>query len=215
MEYSPKQFIRVFIGLFILATGMVFTINANLGLAPWDIFHQGLAKTIGITMGQANIIVAFFIVLLDIVLGQNIGWATIINMLTLGVFIDLIMLNNLLPQASSVLVGVTFILLGLFIQGYGLYMYVSARMGAGPRDGLMFVLTKKTGKSVRVIKSLIEIVVVAVGITLGGKFGIGTVILALMGGSIFQIVFKMVKFNSNITDHRFISEDLKLLRNKI
>lgn len=215
MEYSPKQFIRVFIGLFILATGMVFTINANLGLAPWDIFHQGLAKTIGITMGQANIIVAFFIVLLDIVLGQNIGWATVINMLTLGVFIDLIMLNNLLPQASSSFVGVTFLLLGLFIQGYGLYMYVSAKMGAGPRDGLMFVLTKKTGKSVRVIKSLIEIVAVVVGITLGGKFGIGTVILALLGGSVFQIVFRVVKFDSNKVDHRYISEDLKLLRNKI
>ena len=146
MKYSLKQFIRIFVGLFIFAAGIVLTINASLGFAPWDVFHQGLSNTIGITMGQAHILVAFFIVLLDVALGDNVGWGTLINMVFLGVFIDIIMLNNLLPIASSHIVGVVFILLGLLIQGYGCYIYVSAGMGAGPRDGLMFVLLKRQAK---------------------------------------------------------------------
>lgn len=215
MKYSLKQFIRIFVGLFIFAVGIVLTINASLGFAPWDVFHQGLSNTIGITMGQAHILVAFFIVLLDVALGDNVGWGTLINMVFLGVFIDIIMLNHLLPIASSHIVGVVFILLGLLIQGYGCYIYVSAGMGAGPRDGLMFVLTKKTGKSIRLIKILIEIVAVVVGVILGGKFGFGTVLLAVAGGPIFQFAFRTVKFDSNKVDHHYIIDDLKSLRNKI
>lgn len=215
MKYSPKQFIKVIIGLFIFAVGIVLTINANLGLAPWDIFHQGLAKTIGITMGSANILAAVFIVILDVVLGQNIGWATLMNMILFGTFIDLIMLNNLLPIASSFTSGVIFILVGLLVQGYGCYIYVSEGIGIGPRDGLMFVLTEKTGKSVRLIKSLIEIIAVIAGVVLGGRFGIGTIILAIAGGPIFQFAFRTVKFDSSKVNHHYISEDLKLLKNKL
>jgi uncharacterized membrane protein YczE len=215
MKYSPKNFIRLIIGLFIFTVGIVLTINANLGLAPWDIFHQGLSKTVGITMGQANIIVAFFIVILDVALGSNVGWGTLFNMIFFGVFIDFIMLNNLLPMANTFVSGVAFILVGLLIQGYGCYIYVSAGMGAGPRDGLMFVLTEKTGKSIRLIKILIEVVAVVAGVILGGTFGVGTVILAVTGGPIFQFAFRTVKFDSSKVDHRYISEDWKLLKNKM
>ncbi len=215
MKYSPKQFIKIIIGFFIFALGIVLTINANIGLAPWDIFHQGLANTVGITMGQANIIVAFFIVLLNVALGQNIGWGTLMNMILFGVFIDIIMLNNLLPIANTFASGVVFILVGLLIQGYGCYIYVSVGLGAGPRDGLMFVLTKRTGKSIRLIKSLIEIVAVAAGVILGGRFGFGTILLALAGGPIFQFAFRTVKFDSSKVDHHYISDDLKSLKDKM
>jgi len=215
VKYSLKQFIRLIIGLFIFAAGIVLTINANLGLAPWDIFHQGLANTVGITMGQANIVVAFFIVVLDVALGQNIGWGTLLNMILFGVFIDIIMLNNMLPIANTFVSGVVFILVGLLIQGYGCYIYVSAGLGAGPRDGLMFVLTNRTGKSIRLIKSLIEIVAIIAGVILGGRFGFGTVLLAVVGGPIFQFAFRTVKFDSSKVEHHYITEDLKLLRNKM
>ncbi len=212
MIYKPKQIARVVFGLFLFALGIVMTVNANLGVSPWDVFHQGLSKTFGITLGRANIITGFFIIGLDVVLGQTIGWATIMNMLLIGTFIDILMLNNLVPVFDSFVPSLIMLLLGVLIEGYGCFIYISGGMGAGPRDGLMVVLTRRTGKSVRVIKSAIEVIVVTVGIILGGKFGIGTLIMALFGGMIFQFAFKTVNFKVNQVQHRFIQDDLKLLK---
>lgn len=212
MIYKPKQVARVVFGLFLFALGIVMTVNANLGVSPWDVFHQGLSKTFGITLGRANIITGFFIIGLDVVLGQTIGWATIMNMLLIGTFIDILMLNNLVPVFDSFIPSLIMLLLGVLIEGYGCYIYISGGMGAGPRDGLMVVLTRRTGKSVRLIKSAIEVIVVTVGIFLGGKFGIGTLIMALFGGAIFQFAFKTVNFKVNQVQHRFIQDDLKLLK---
>ena len=212
MIYKPKQVARVVFGLFLFALGIVMTVNANLGVSPWDVFHQGLSKTFGITLGRANIITGFFIIGLDVVLGQTIGWATIMNMLLIGTFIDILMLNNLVPVFDSFVPSLIMLLLGVLIEGYGCFIYISGGMGAGPRDGLMVVLTRRTGRSVRLIKSAIEVIVVTVGIFLGGKFGIGTLIMALFGGAIFQFAFKTVNFKVNQVQHRFIQDDLKLLK---
>ncbi|MDY0257823.1 hypothetical protein, partial [Gudongella oleilytica] len=149
---------------------------------------------------------------LDVVLGQTIGWATIMNMLLIGTFIDILMLNNLVPVFDSFVPSLIMLLLGVLIEGYGCFIYISGGMGAGPRDGLMVVLTRRTGRSVRLIKSAIEVIVVTVGIFLGGKFGIGTLIMALFGGAIFQFAFKTVNFKVNQVQHRFIQDDLKLLK---
>ncbi|HCO19129.1 MAG TPA: hypothetical protein DIT39_05925 [Tissierellales bacterium] len=212
MIYKPKQVARVVFGLFLFALGIVMTVNANLGVSPWDVFHKGLSKTFGITLGRANIITGFFIIGLDVVLGQTIGWATIMNMLLIGTFIDILMLNNLVPVFDSFIPSLIMLLLGVLIEGYGCYIYISGGMGAGSRDGLMVVLTRRTGRSVRLIKSAIEVIVVTVGIFLGGKFGIGTLIMALFGGAIFQFAFKTVNFKVNQVQHRFIQDDLKLLK---
>ena len=212
MIYKPKQIARVVFGLFLFALGIVMTVNANLGVSPWDVFHQGLSKTFGITLGRANIITGLFIIGLDVVLGQTIGWATIMNMLLIGTFIDILMLNNLVPVFDSFVPSLIMLLLGVLIEGYGCFIYISGGMGAGPRDGLMVVLTRRTGRSVRLIKSAIEVIVVTVGIFLGGKFGIGTLIMALFGGAIFQFAFKTVNFKVNQVQHRFIQDDLKLLK---
>lgn len=214
MKYTIGQLIRVVVGLFVFSVGIVMTINASLGVSPWDVFHQGLSNTLGITLGQANIIVGFFIIFLDIILGQNIGWATLLNMMLIGIFIDLLMLNHIIPESTTILAGVIMLLTGILIEGYGCFIYVSAGMGAGPRDGLMVVLTKRTGKSVRMIKTSIEIVAVIVGMILGGKFGIGTVIMATFGGQIFQAAFRSVKFDIKEVRHRFIQDDIKLIRQK-
>ena len=128
------------------------TINANLGLAPWDILHQGLSKTFGITIGLANILLGLIIIILEIVTGENVGWATIMNMLLIGTFVDILMLNNLIPTFTGLFPNLLMILLGLLIQGTGCWIYLSVGLGAGPRDGLMVILTKRTGKPVRFTK---------------------------------------------------------------
>lgn len=214
MIYKPTQVARVVFGLFLFALGIVMTVNAHIGVSPWDVFHQGLSNTFGITLGRANIITGIFIIALDVLLGQTIGWATLMNMLLIGTFIDILMLNNIVPVFDNFIPSLIMLLLGVLLQGYGCFIYISAGMGAGPRDGLMVVLTRKTGKSVRLIKSSIEVIVVTIGIILGGKFGIGTVIMALFGGVIFQFAFRTVNFKVNQVKHRFIQDDLKLLRSK-
>ena len=205
---------KLIIGFFLFALGIVMTINANLGVSPWDVFHQGLSLSINITLGQANILVGFIIVLLDIYLGQNIGWATLLNMILIGIFIDILMLYNIVPTFNSFLPNLIMLILGVLIQGYGCWIYLTSGMGAGPRDGLMVVLTKKTGKSVRFIKSIIEVGAVSVGYILGGRLGIGTLIMALLGGQIFQFAFRTVKFDVKSVEHRFIKDDILFLKEK-
>jgi uncharacterized membrane protein YczE len=214
MVYTPQRLFKVVVGLFLFALGIVFTINASLGVSPWDVFHQGVSRTVGITIGQANIIMGFLIILLDIYLGQAIGWATIMNMLLIGTFIDILMLNNLVPVAQSPAIGLIMIVTGVAIQAIGFSVYISQGIGAGPRDGLMVVLTKRTGKSVRFIKSAIEASVVTIGIILGGSFGIGTIIMAFFGGIIFQRLFKLINFRVEKVEHRFIQDDLKEIKNR-
>ena len=214
MVYTPQRLFKVVVGLFLFALGIVFTINASLGVSPWDVFHQGVSRTVGITIGQANIIMGFLIILLDIYLGQAIGWATIMNMLLIGTFIDILMLNNLVPVAQSPAIGLIMIVTGVAIQAIGFSVYISQGIGAGPRDGLMVVLTKRTGKSVRFIKSAIEASVVTIGIIVGGSFGIGTIIMAFFGGLIFQLLFRLINFRVDKVEHRFIQDDLKEIKNR-
>lgn len=215
MKEEILKHIKLIIGLFVCALGIVMTINANLGVAPWDAFHQGLAKVIGITLGTASIGTGVIIVLVDIWLGQPIGRGTIINMVLLGVFIDILMLNNLVPTFQNFFPSLIMLILGMIINGYGVFIYMSAELGSGPRDGLMLILTKKTGKSVRFIKSTLEVIVVTIGFSLGGKVGMGTLILALFGGSVLQFVFKTVNYNINEAKHTYIKDDILSLKEKI
>ena len=214
MNNKLYKAIKITLGLFVFAVGIVMTINANLGLAPWDVFHEGMSKTIGITMGMAIIISGFVIVLIDVAFGQNIGWATLMDMVLTGTFVDIIMINNLIPSFTDIIPRLIMLLLGLFIEGIAVWIYISVGLGAGPKDGLMVALTKKTGKSVRVVKSSIEVIAVTTGYLLGGSIGIGTLIMALMSGQIWQIAFNIVKFDINKIDHRFIMDDIALIKKK-
>lgn len=215
MKKEVIKHIKLIVGLFVCALGIVMTINANLGVAPWDAFHQGLAKVLGITLGRASITTGFIIVLLDIVLGQPIGRGTIINMVVLGLFIDLIMFNNLVPIYETFLPSLILLLIGMVVNAYGIFIYMSAELGSGPRDGLMVILHKRTGKPVGLIKSILEVVVVTIGFFMGGKVGIGTLILALFGGTVLQFVFRTVKYDVKDANHTYIKDDIIYLKQKI
>lgn len=215
MKKVVISFIRLFVGYFVCAIGMVMTINANLGVAPWDVLHQGLGNVTGLTIGKANIMVGLTIIIIDIVLGQNIGWGTIFNMTTIGVFIDILMSNNLIPIFDSFLPSLLMMILGMLILGYGVFIYIGAGYGAGPRDGLMVALTIITKKSVRFVKNSVEILALIVGYFLGGSVGIGTAIMSILGGYFFQFAFKTVKFNVSEVKHRWIKDDIKFIKEKL
>lgn len=208
-------FIRLFTGYFVCAVGMVMTINANIGVSPWDVFHQGLGKVFNLPIGRASIIAGLIIVILDILLGQNIGWGTIFNMIVIGIFVDFLMLNRLIPIFDGFFPSLLMMLLGMLILGYGCYIYIGAGYGAGPRDGLMVALTKKTNKSVRFVKNSVEILAIVAGYFLGGSVGIGTAIMSIAGGYFFQFAFKTVNFNVSEVKHRYISDDIRFLKGKL
>ncbi len=211
MKDMIKRVVKLFFGIFLYALGIVMTINANLGLAPWDVFHQGLANNINITMGQASICVGLVIVVLDSFLGERLGWGTLANMVFIGLIMDILMLNHIVPVFQSVYLRYLLMLLGMFTIGIASYFYISAALGSGPRDGLMVAMTKKTTKSVRFIRNSIELGALAVGYLMGGSIGIGTVIMALTSGYFVQFAFRLFRYNVKETKHRFIDEDIKYL----
>ena len=215
MKKSLLTLGRLFIGLFLYALGIVCTINAKLGLSPWDVFHQGASNLSGITMGQASILTGLLIVILDWVLGEKVGLGTICNMLFIGLFMDLLMFNHLVPTFDNIIMRVIIMFLGMFIIGIASYFYIGAGLGSGPRDGLMLALTKKTNKSVRFIRNCIEFVVLVAGYFLGGTVGLGTVIMVFGGGYFVQFAFKIFKFDVKKVKHVFIDDYAKLIKERV
>ncbi len=204
--------IKLFAGLFLYAAGIVMTINANIGLAPWDVFHQGLSKTFGITIGQASIGIGIIIIIINSLFKEKVGWGSLSNMLFIGVFVDILMLNHIIPEFENPVLRALMMFSGMFVIGVATYLYISVGLGAGPRDGLMVALTKRTGKSVRLVRNTIETVVVIIGYFLGGTVGVGTLVIALTIGVFVQLAFQLFKFDVKKVEHRFIDEDIKLLK---
>jgi len=215
MKKSLLTVVRLFIGLFLYAVGIVFTINANLGLSPWDVFHQGISKLTGITMGEASIMAGLIIVILDWVLGEKVGLGTIFNMLFIGIFMDLLMINHLVPIFQNITLRVVMMFLGMFIIGIASYFYIGAGLGSGPRDGLMVSLTKKTKKSVRLVRNCIELTVLIVGYFLGGTVGFGTLIMVIGGGYFVQFSFKIFKFDVRKVEHKFINDYVNNIKERL
>lgn len=199
---------KLMFGLVLYAIGIVNTIYAGIGLSPWDVFHQGLTNHLQLSMGQASMCIGFIIVLLDWALGEKIGIGTLANMFFIGFFMDIIMSNPWIPKASGLVWPYVQLVIGMVIIGFASYFYLSAGYGSGPRDGLMVALTKRTGKSVRFIRNAIEVSVVIAGVLLGGKFGIGTIIMAFSGGYFVQLAFTLFHFKVTEVKHEFIEDSL-------
>ena len=215
MKKIILRIIRLFIGYFVCAVGMVMTINANIGVSPWDVFHQGLGNIFNLPIGRASIIAGLIITIIDIFLGQNIGWGTIFNMIVIGIFVDFLMFNKLIPIFNSFFPSLLMMLLGRWVLGDGCYTYIGAGFGAGPRDGLMVALTKKTKRSVRFVKNSVEILATVVGYLLGGSVGIGTSIMSIAGWYFFQFAFKTVNFDVSQVEHRYISDDIRFIKERL
>ncbi len=208
MKKEFIRFVKVFLGFFYCSLGCVVILKSNLGLAPWDVLHQGISKVTGITIGQASISLGVIIVLMDIFLGQPIGIGTVLNFIFIGLFMDLIIFLDFVPVSENMVFRIVELLLGIFFYSYGTYLYMKQGMGCGPRDGFMQILTKRFNKPVSVIKNGIEIVAFVVGWLLGGKLGIGTIATALIMGVWLQLMFKFGNVDIKKLHHRNIKEEL-------
>lgn len=199
---------RSTLGYLLCALGVVMALNSNLGLSPWDVFHQGLTNVINITIGQAGIVVGVVIVIITYILGLEVGLGTIANIIVIGYFIDLIIYSGIIPISNNIFIGILMMIGSLFINAIGSYLYIGCEMGCGPRDGLMVALVKLTGKPISLIRFSIESVALIIGWFLGGLVGIGTLITVLGIGYCVQIVYKAFRFDVNSLKHRSLKEGL-------
>ncbi|WP_294121731.1 hypothetical protein [Sphingomonas sp.] len=177
-----RRLIQLFLGLALYGLSIGFVIRSGLGGNPWDVFHQGVSGHSGISLGTVIIITGALVLLLWIPLRQRPGIGTISNVFMIGIFADVGLW--LLPPAPSLLWAWAMLSTGVLLNGIAGGAYIGAGLGPGPRDGLMTGLVKRTGGSVRVIRTGIEMVVLATGWMLGGTVGIGTVIYAVAIGPI-------------------------------
>lgn len=165
-------------------------IRAGLGLDPWDVFHQGLATKTGLSIGTVVVIVSFLVLLLWIPLRQWPGFGTVCNAVLVGVFADVGL--ALIPAVSNLAGQIAMLGGAVLLNGIASACYIGARLGPGARDGLMTGLARRTGWSVRVSRTGIEVVVLTAGWLLGGSVGVGTVLYALAIGPLVQ--FLLPKF---------------------
>lgn len=196
-----KRYLRLSVGLILFAIGIVFTINGNLGLAPWDAFHVGLSQTLGISFGQVSIVVGLSVVIINYHLRESIGIGTIMNIFVIGILIDIIFKLNLIPVSSHTVIGMIMLIAGMFLIAFASYCYIGSGFGTGPRDGLMVALTRMTKKPVGLVRGSIELTVLALGFLLGAKVGIGTLILGFGIGPIIQVTFKILNFKVEEIQH--------------
>ena len=171
-------------GLLLFALAIALMIRSNLGLGPWDAFHVGLHNLTGISVGVASIVAGVAIVFGTLFLGVRPGPGTLANMVLIGIFLDLLL--PWMPEARGWPAALGYYAVGVAISGMGTGIYISAGLGKGPRDGLMMVLSDRTGWSVRRVRTLIELSVLGFGWGLGGTIGIGTLLFTLTIGPASQ-----------------------------
>jgi uncharacterized membrane protein YczE len=181
-------------GLLLYGVSMACLVRAQLGLDPWDVLHQGLARFIGLSFGTITALVGVAVLLAWIPLRQRPGIGTVANVVIVAVAVDLAL--ALIPPATGRWWQVGLMVLGVVLNGLATASYVGARLGPGPRDGLMTGLHARTGWSVRVVRTLIEVTVLAIGWLLGGTVGVGSVLYALAIGPLTQLFLPLVVFRA-------------------
>ncbi|HQD96375.1 MAG TPA: hypothetical protein PLO15_03050 [Propionicimonas sp.] len=195
MRARPGRFGRrlsqLLVGLVLYGVSMAMLVRSGLGVDPWDVFHQGLANHVPLSFGQVTIAVGALVLLLWIPLRQRPGLGTLLNVIVIGLAADAGL--ALIPIAESWLPGAALMLGGVVANGLAGALYVGARLGPGPRDGLWVALTQRTGHSIRLVRTVLEVTVVAVGWLLGGVVGIGTVVYALAIGPLVQLFMPWVE----------------------
>lgn len=180
----PERLARCVFGLALFGVGIALIVDADLGLGPWDVFHQGLSEITGLSMGLVIVIVGVLLMLFWIPLRQRPGLGTVLNALEIGVVVDLA--APLLGVQTEPVVRLGLLGAGLVLIAAGSGLYIGAGLGAGPRDGLMMGLAER-GVSVRSARTGIELVVLAAGIALGGAVGVGTIAFAFGIGPMVQV----------------------------
>ncbi|MBA8827198.1 putative membrane protein YczE [Saccharopolyspora lacisalsi] len=181
---------QLLLGLVLYGTSMALMVRARLGLSPWDVLHQGLTESLGWSFGAVTALTGVTVLLAWLPLRQRPGIGTVANVVVIAVSVDGAL--RLLPSAPALEWQLPMMTGGIVLNAVATALYVGARLGPGPRDGLMTGLHARTGGSIRVVRTGIEVSVLAVGWLLGGTAGAGTVLYALAIGPLTQYFLAIV-----------------------
>lgn len=187
-RYLGRRLVQLYVGLLLYGASSALMVRAGLGLDPWDVFHQGVSGLTGLSMGTVTIATGAVVLLLWWPLRERPGLGTVSNVVLIGLAMDATLWLTPVPHALAV--RVPLLVGGVLLNGVATGMYISARFGPGPRDGLMTGLHAVTGRSVRLVRTGIEIAVLITGVLLGGSAGVGTVLYALAIGPLAQFFLR-------------------------
>jgi uncharacterized membrane protein YczE len=187
---------QLFAGLVLYGISMAFMVESGLGLNPWDVFHQGLSETTGISFGWVVILLGIPILLIWIPLRQRPGFGTIANLVVIGFVVDGAL--AILQPGGSLAMRITYLVTGIALNGVATGLYIGSNLGPGPRDGLMTGLVGRFPRlSIRLVRTSIEVLVLGVGFLLGGTIGLGTVAYALAIGPLAQLFIPAFTVRTN------------------
>jgi uncharacterized membrane protein YczE len=185
-----RRLIQLYAGLVLYGFSMALMIQAAIGLNPWDVLHQGIAAHVPLSFGMVTIVVGALVLAAWIPLRQRPGLGTVSNVIVIGVAVDASL--AVVPSPGMLPLQVAMLLAGVGLNGLATAAYIGARFGPGPRDGLMTGLVARTGRSVRVVRTSIELTVLAAGWLLGGTVGVGTVVYALGIGPLVHLLLPLL-----------------------
>ncbi|WP_317442212.1 hypothetical protein [Streptomyces collinus] len=184
-----RRLTQLYVGLALYGASSALLVASGLGLEPWNVLHQGLAELTGLTIGVVSIVVGAGVLLLWIPLRQRPGLGTVSNVFVVGLAMDGTL--ALLPDVHGLAVRVPLLVAGIVLNGAATGLYIAASFGPGPRDGLMTGLHRRTGRSLRLMRTAVEVTVVVTGFVLGGTIGVGTLLYALSIGPLAQLFLRV------------------------
>jgi uncharacterized membrane protein YczE len=189
---SIARFIKLISGLAIFGIGLSTMVHAKIGIAPWDVFAQGISQLANVSFGTATVITSILVLIAWLPLKQKYGLGTVMNALLIGVFADLA--SPCIPYPSEYLIQLPMFLLGMVVIAFATGMYISANFGAGPRDGLIVGTSKAIKKPIWMTRTGYEVIVLCLGWLMGGQVREGTLIFALCIGVLMQTSFRLFKY---------------------
>lgn len=193
-----ERLTRCVAGLAGFGIGIAFFVQADVGVPPWDVFHQGVAERVGWGLGTVIIATGFVLLLLWIPLRVRPGIGTILNAVQIGLVENLA--EGIIPDATHPMMQASFVAAGMMCIALGSGLYIGAELGSGPRDGLMMGLHERFGISVRIARTTVEVAAMVVGVALGGGLGIGTFVFALGIGPMVQVALPMFGLSRSEVD---------------
>ncbi|HET6561349.1 MAG TPA: hypothetical protein VFG72_05700 [Marmoricola sp.] len=181
----PRRLVQLLLGLWLYGASMAMMVESQLGLDPWDVFHEGVSGGLPLTFGSVVILTGVGVLLLWLPLRQTPGLGTVANVVVIGVASDVTL--GLLERPDGLAARSVLLVAGVVLNGLAGALYIGAQLGPGPRDGLMTGLVRRTGWSVRRVRTSLEVTVLALGFVLGGTVGLGTVLYAVAIGPLLQL----------------------------
>ncbi|WP_084515464.1 membrane protein YczE [Nocardia acidivorans] len=185
-----RRLVALYVGLWLYGWSMAVMLRAALGLDPWDVFHQGVARNVPLSFGTVVAITGVAVLLAWIPLRQKPGLGTISNVVVISVAVDVGL--NVLPQLDSLPVRIGAMVAAVLLNAVASVLYIGAGMGPGPRDGLMTGLVRRTGRPVWMVRTSLEVSVLAIGWILGGSVGVGTLVYAFGIGPLIHLLIPYV-----------------------